>query len=239
MSLLGKLKLQKLKITSFKDAKRESKKGEFEVMFNPTSIRQNYSIKYSRKQALNSTSRQAVYIFSNPRVLKLELIIDGTGVTEMGITQFKKKKSVTEQVSDLIDKAFRMDESQHEPAYLTVEWGDLDWGEQEKGAKFKCRLESVDITYTSFERNGTPLRAKLDVSLISDIEPERRVVEEGKESPDITHRRIVVQGDTLPLLTKEIYGTSKYYLQVAQANNLNDFRNLTPGQELFFPPLES
>ena len=45
-------------------------------------------------------------------------------------------------------------------------------------------------------------------------------------------------GDTLPLLCKEIYGSPEHYLRVAQANNLNNFRNLTPGQEIIFPPLE-
>ena len=46
-------------------------------------------------------------------------------------------------------------------------------------------------------------------------------------------------GVLLPLLTREIYGTEAYYLRVAQVNNLDDFRNLTPGQVLFFPPLDS
>ena len=45
-------------------------------------------------------------------------------------------------------------------------------------------------------------------------------------------------GDTLPLLSKAMYGSSQYYLRVAQINNLDDFRNLTPGQAIIFPPLE-
>ncbi len=35
-----------------------------------------------------------------------------------------------------------------------------------------------------------------------------------------------------------IYGDSKYYLEVAKANNLTNFRKLTPGQEIFFPPIQ-
>ena len=75
--------------------------------------------------------------------------------------------------------------------------------------------------------------------LISDQDVKKRVKKENKSSPDLTHSRIVKNGDTLPLLTKEVYGTSAYYLRVAQVNKLDDFRNLTPGQELFFPPLGS
>jgi nucleoid-associated protein YgaU len=62
---------------------------------------------------------------------------------------------------------------------------------------------------------------------------------EAKSSPDLTHSRIVKAGDTLPLLSKEIYGTANHYLWIAQQNQLDDFRNLMPGQRLFFPPLVS
>jgi nucleoid-associated protein YgaU len=48
---------------------------------------------------------------------------------------------------------------------------------------------------------------------------------------------VVKSGDTLPLLAKEIYGSSEYYLRVAEVNGIDDFRNLTPGQQIIFPPL--
>jgi nucleoid-associated protein YgaU len=35
-----------------------------------------------------------------------------------------------------------------------------------------------------------------------------------------------------------IYGDSKYYLDVAAANGLDDFRSLTPGAEIRFPPID-
>jgi nucleoid-associated protein YgaU len=53
----------------------------------------------------------------------------------------------------------------------------------------------------------------------------------------MTHRRTVVAGDTLPLMCFQIYQDSTRYLDVARHNKLNDFRNLEPGQQIFFPPL--
>ncbi|NOY83787.1 MAG: hypothetical protein GXO96_02990 [Nitrospirae bacterium] len=84
-----------------------------------------------------------------------------------------------------------------------------------------------------------PLHAELDINLIADEEVEKRQAKENKSSPDLTHVRLVKSGDTLPLMSKEIYGTSVHYLRVAQVNGLDDFRNLVPGQEIFFPPLET
>ena len=57
-----------------------------------------------------------------------------------------------------------------------------------------------------------------------------------KSSPDLTHLREVGAGDTLPLMANRIYGNSADYIKVAKYNNLKAFRQLIPGQKLFFPP---
>ena len=53
-----------------------------------------------------------------------------------------------------------------------------------------------------------------------------------------SHRVLVKEGDTLPLLCHEIYGDAWYGPQVARFNHLADFRRLVPGTQLHFPPLE-
>ena len=102
---------------------------------------------------------------------------------------------------------------------------------------FDCRLSSVDIKYTSFDREGSPTGAELDIVLIEDISDALRVREDNFQSPDVTHFRVVKAGDTLPLLSNSVYGDPSHYLTVAQFNGLDDFRNLQAGQKLYFPPL--
>ena len=237
MGLLDSMKLQKLTIKAFKKRARSSADliGEFEAMFNPTSFSQKYEIQYGKNQGLNSTNKPVNYARSKPRELSIKLILDGTGVHEMGIFKLGSQKTVSDRVKEFIDLTFRMNGSIHEPNFLLVEWG----GKEDGGLIFSCRLGSVNVSYTGFNRDGSPLRAELDVTLISDQDIKKRIAQENKSSPDLTHHRIVKSGDTLPLLTKEIYGTSQYYLRIAQVNNLDSFRNLTPGQELIFPPLQS
>ena len=228
---LNVFKLEKLKIKAYKARGRSTADwiGDFEAMFNPESFSRKYAIQYGRGQGLNSSDQQATYSRSEPSDLKLKLVLDGSGVSEMGILQLGPQQKVSDRIQEFLDLTFEMNGEIHEPNYLTVIWGDLE---------FSCRLESVDIAYTNFERDGTPLRAELEVSLISDIEAEKRMREESMSSPDLTHSRVVKSGDTLPLLTRQIYGSSAHYIRVAQANRLNNFRQLIPGQELIFPPLE-
>ncbi|AUX33633.1 MULTISPECIES: hypothetical protein [Sorangium] len=225
---LNLFKLEKLKITAFKDVGRRQPSGApFEAMFNPASFSQRYAIAWGAKQGVGSSGPQLSYSQSKPSELTLTLVVDGTGVESMGIVA-PVRKSVKDRVKTFLDVTFRYNGDIHEPNYLLVEWGSL---------KFSCRLSAVDIKYTAFERDGTPLRAEIEVTLISDKAAKARAREEGKTSPDLTHSRIVRSGDTLPLLTKDIYGSSARYLDVARWNRLDDFRSLIPGQEIFFPPL--
>ncbi len=229
MALKNLFKLEKLTIYAYQDSKRKKGEKTFEVMFNPTSFSTKYENVLQKNPGINTSGRSAKYARSQSESLSLKLILDGTGVAGFGLSMLGAK-TVKEQIDDFLELCFYMDGKIHEPKYLKIEWGILNG--------FECRLESVEIDYTSFDKGGMPLRAELKVVFVEDVDPEKRVKEEGKSSPDLTHTRIVKSGDTLPLLTRDIYGSSAYYVRVAQPNALDDFRNLTPGQTLFFPPLE-
>ena len=229
------VKLEKLRIRAYKDRKRKEEVSDpFEVMFNPESFSRKYEIQYSRKEGVGDQYPTVNYTRSRPSSLKLTLVLDGTGVSEMGILQLGPQKTVSERIKEFLELAYQMDGESHEPHYLDVEWGDLA-GDQ----IFQGRLGSVNITYKSFDRAGKPLRAELDITLVSDIPPEKATAKVKKTSADLTHSRTVKGGDTLPLLTKDVYGSSIHYLRVAQFNDLDNFRALVPGQEIVFPPLET
>ncbi len=232
MGLKNPFKLERLKIKAYSTRKRGSGDliDEFEAMFNPESFKQKFAIVYGKNQGYNSTGQKVGYARSKPTDLNLKLILDGTGVNEIGLVSLFSKKKVSDRVKQFLDLTFRMNGAIHEPNFLVVEWGDLI---------FSCRLGSVEINYTLFDRSGSPLRAELNVTLVADKEVKKRMAIENKSSPDLTHVRVVKSGDTLPLLTKKIYGTSSHYLRVAQVNGISNFRNLTPGQEIIFPPLST
>jgi len=237
MALKNPFKLQKLKISAYGDSTRSGQpepKDTFTVMFNPETISMKHENVFQKFQGINTSGRTANYSHSRSDELELELVLDGTGVTDYGLATLvgKGTDSVSKQIETFLNCCFYMDGKLHEPKYLKIQWGDGLL------ADFDCRLQSVSIEYTSFDRNGAPLRAKLATSFQEDLDSSKRLRKEGKSSPDLSHVRIVRSGDTLPLLSKEIYGTSEFYLRVAEANNLDDFRNLRPGQEIIFPPLQ-
>ncbi|KAA3613654.1 MAG: hypothetical protein DWQ05_15340 [Calditrichaeota bacterium] len=234
MSFLKKNKLAKLKIKAYSDDGRAVPVGEFEAMFNPTTLSKKYEIKYGTAKSLGESDNTKTYVRNFPTEISLKLILDEMGVSGSGISLLKSEKTVASQIHHFLDLVFYMNGDTHEPNRLHVEWGDQTDGV----LAFDCRLASVNISYTLFNREGSPLRAELDISLISDEEVSKRRRKENKKSPDLTHQRIVQAGDTLPLLCKNIYGKSMYTTHVARHNRLNNFRNLEQGQTLNFPPLD-
>ena len=238
MSLLNLFKLEKLRIEAYKDENRKMpvNPSSMEVMFNPTSYKKKHAITFSSKarQAIGSAGKPAAYAFTPPGEISFQFIFDGTGVTHFGAGQLVnvlRGKSVKKDIEKFEKICLKMNGDIHAPNFLKIIWGNH--------LNFSCRLRSFDITYKLFDEGGDPLRAELDVTFIDDRSAKAIAREADKKSPDLTHVRTVKSGDTLPLLCKEIYGSSAYYFRVAAENRLDDFRNLVPGQKLNFPPLES
>ncbi|NEQ36044.1 MAG: hypothetical protein F6K40_06995 [Okeania sp. SIO3I5] len=225
-------KLEKLKINVYdKVARSGSPKDTFEVMFNPESYSLKYENVFQTYQGINTSARMVKYSLSKPQELSLKLILDNTGVTSMGATNLLSsgENDVYKRVQTFLKLTTDMDGNIHEPKYLKIEWGDLN---------FSCRLQSVQINYTLFNRSGQPTRAELETVFCGDIEDSKRVKKENKNSPDVYHSRMVKTGDKLPLMTQTIYGDPAYYIQIAKVNNLNNFRKLKTGTNLKFPPIK-
>jgi nucleoid-associated protein YgaU len=222
-------KLEKLKILAYKDVKRTASTYSFEAMFNPESISQTFATRYIPARTVNNATQVATFASQKPTSLNLKLLLDGTGVNRMGVLPaIGSTAPVRKQIDDFLANAYGTQGSTHEPSYLRVLWGAIN---------FPCRLSRVTITYTSFDRSGQPLRAELDLDLIADADLNRQKALAGFSSPDVSHSRTVTSGDTLPLLAKEVYGSASHYLNLARSNSLNHFRRLTPGRVLQFPPL--
>ncbi|WP_299183404.1 hypothetical protein [uncultured Aquimarina sp.] len=237
MALLSELsfKLQKLTILSFDNEERTNDKRKLEVMFNPESVRRSFVNKFTNEASNPQNDSTTKFMYSGSSTVSMSLIFDGTDVDQYGAEiALRLLRGTQKSVAERIDN-FRKDITEikgkiHEPRYLVLSWG--------KTLKFNCRLSSLDINYTLFERNGDPLRAELNVSFIGDDTPKAQLAKLNLQSPDLTHYRMVKAGDQLPLMCQEIYGSPMYYPLVASANKLTDFRNLIPGQEIYFPPIE-
>ncbi|WP_203292771.1 CIS tube protein [Luteirhabdus pelagi] len=224
---LGQLK--KLRVIGYKDDAFTEKiaDGEFSSLLNPETYSLNYSVEYTEAQGQGTSGSQGKYLRTPPENLAVEFLFDRTGAIRG--SQNLKGDGIIDDIEKFKRIVFDYDGDQHKPNYVMIGWGTL---------LFKGVLQQMDIEFKLFSPDGTPLRAVARTQFKGSIEDDLRVAKENNQSPDVTHIRMVKEGDTLPLMTHRIYGNSKYYLQVAAANGLTNFRNLTPGQEIMFPPIE-
>ena len=235
MPLDNLFKLDKLTITAYGKPERNGKPlhEPVEVQYNPESLSLTHANVFQDAQGWGTSSAQARFAYSRSSQLNVNLVFDGTHVDSFGLEILGGVPTVAKRVKDFLETCYHLVGTIHEPAYLK-----LSWGQGVLGNSFDCRLMSVTINYTAFDRNGAPLHAELAAVFMEDIDPAKKASMDRLSSPDLTHRRVVRAGDTLPLLCREIYGSALHYLRVAEVNGLDDFRELHPGQELIFPPFE-
>ena len=220
--------LEKLKIVAYSDAEFNNKvaDGKFSTLINPEKYTYHYKIETDDTQASGTSTISPKFNKKLPENLELDFVFDRSGVIN-GYT------SSDDGIIDDIEKFKKVildyNGDEHKPNYLIISWGTL---------LFKGALTEMDVEFKLFKPDGTPIRAVAKAKFQGFVEDNLRAAKENNKSPDLTHYRTVKEGDTLPLMAFNIYGDSKYYLEVARVNNIINFRKLKTGQKLFFPPLQ-
>ncbi|MFK7748307.1 MAG: LysM peptidoglycan-binding domain-containing protein [Kordia sp.] len=245
MSILGEL--EKMSIQKF-DRDGNKSGDAIKVAINPENYKETFSVEYNLDQETNSPGKKPKFAKVKPGDITFKLLFDSTGIFDIvgldldstltsiaddiaGFNPFKDDEADESNIVAEINKIkdlVAVQGDMHMPFELEITWGSLS---------FKCFLIKLDIDYKLFNSKGFPIRAVATLTCKDSKDDKLRAAELKLSSPDLTHIRQVKEGDTLPLMTYRIYGDSKYYLEVARANNLLNFRDLEPGTELFFPPI--
>jgi hypothetical protein len=195
----------------------------FIAMINPETYAIETKMEFRQGQGQGTTGTQQPFELKPPEEMAFEFLFDNTGIIDGN-----PRDDLSEEIATFTELLMGYDSETHEPKFFKLVWGTL---------LFKGRCIGLLVTYKLFNPDGSPIRAICKVTFREFKEENLRVAEENAQSPDLTHHRIVKKGDTLPLMCYSIYGDSKYYIQVARINKLNNFRSLKTGDEIFFPPI--
>jgi len=110
------------------------------------------------------------------------------------------------------------------------------WG---KFSTFPAVITQVGQKFTLLLENVLPARATLSVTL---QEVPKKAAKKRQQGQNPTSRaagasrvRVVQMGDTIDLIAADELGDAGAWRRVAETNNLEDPRRLTPGQALLIP----
>jgi hypothetical protein len=252
-SLFGTGKLEKMIICALKPIVKDQPPevsdkdtDKYMVQVNPDSYSLNHNVRYERNNTPGSAGDEPKFDHISPTSLDFSIIFDGTGVVPKpagpldnvpgvgavvgaisGLLGDSEEYDVMKEIRKFATVVYDIDGGTHEPRKVR-----LTWGRQ----LYDGVLTSLSLNYKLFKPDGTPLRVEARLSFESVLFDIMNEAEVKKASPDLTHVRKVIAGDTLPLMTHNIYGKASYYIEVARANKIINFRKLREGRSVFFPP---
>jgi hypothetical protein len=219
--------------------------GTFEVQVNPEKVDYNRSIDYKEEDIIGANSPAASFKNYGVEEIKFSLTFDGTGV--IPAANFNPQGAATsyaagmagvsdppddviETLEEFEEIVFDFNGEKHGPNKVDIRWGSLHIK--------NCFIKTYNVAFTLFSPEGKPIRAIVELGFKCIMDKVQRVREANTSSPDLTHLKTVRMGDELFIMCHEIYKSPKYYLQVAEKNNILNFRSLKAGSKLLFPPLE-
>jgi len=231
MAALEKLTIQAYETIDFNDTE---KVGEpFVTMFNPDKYDEKYAIEHKEDQAQGTAGNASKFNKIKPQEYQFDFLIDGTGTaqdTSASAGQPIKKKDVGKEIQKFMKVVYEYKGDKHRPRFCMIKWG--EW------LIVRSVFKSCTISYTLFDRNAYPLRARIKAIFSEVRSDERRALKQNDSSPDMTHIRRVKEGDNLVLMCYRIYEDIRYYPLLARTNNLTQFQVLQPGTEIRFPPVD-
>jgi nucleoid-associated protein YgaU len=212
------MKLEKATIDILNGTPREP----IRVLFNPF----EYSIE--RANVYKSTAVPGLsgpliqFINGDADVLSMELFLDDY------LDPPRDGRSVKDRLDDMA-LLLEIDPKLHAPPLVQFVWGRLT---------FKAIIEKLSRKITLFRPDGTPARATINVSF-KEYKTLPELVNDPKlESADKSKRRVIVGRDSLWLLAAREYDDPARWPKIAEHNDLDDPRDIAPGDWVMVPPLD-
>jgi hypothetical protein len=192
-------------------------------MFNPYEYSVSKSNSYEEKPKNDADTPQGEFFKSGAQTLKLNLLFDtyesGSDVSQETNKLWKFMMTKTREESSQNEKI--------EPPQVAFEWGVF---------KFVSYITSMTQKFTLFEKDGTPVRANVDVTFTqyTDVNdyPKQNPTSGGGPIERIWR---VIAGDRLDTIAAEVYRDATRWRLIAEKNNISNPLALRPGQQLRIP----
>lgn len=197
--------------------------GQLRVLFNPTEYTLDRTNTYKATSVPGLSGPLIHFINGEADMLSMELFLDDyTDKPKAG------EKSVRERLDDLAN-LLEIDRDQHAPPIVRFVWGKLS---------FKAIIEKLSRKLTLFQPDGAPARASVSITFKEYRTLPELVIQPRLQSADKSKRRVIVDGDSLWLLASREYEDPRLWRVIAEHNDLDDPRDIAPGDWVTVPPLE-
>src|SRR5262245_13751312 len=158
------------------------------MQFNPEEYTLSRDINYAQSAIPGLSAPILQFVNGNMQTLEMELFLDSYEQHKVGNTVVNPAQSdvrvLVRQVTDLM----AIEPTTHAPPVLLFTWGSL---------AFTCVLARASQRYLMFLPDGTPVRARLNVTFNEYRNVDLEAKEVKRETSDYAKRHVVSEGETL------------------------------------------
>jgi hypothetical protein len=222
---LTRSNLEAARVYEVDDSGREKSGGlSVPCMFNPFEYIVTKANRYQEQSRNRCDSPRLEFQKAGPPTLRLSLIFD-TYETGEDVTQ------TTRALMKLMETRTREEGGQTEkvpPPRVAFEWGVFS---------FVAVITNMTQRFTLFKRDGTPVRAKVEVTFTQDRDPNDHPDQNPTSGGgDVERVWRVIAGDRLDTIAYEVYGDATKWRLIAEQNQIVAPLRLRAGQRLAIPP---
>ncbi len=193
----------------------------FKFQFNPATLSVKRENTFEKKEE-NQKPTTVEYKSSGPVCLAIPDVIFDT---------YEQRTSVRSTYVDKLEKMMDYDKTSHVIPVISFVWGQFS-GSSEHTPNYAFYMKGLDVEYSLFLPDGTPVRAKVKMSLEQVTWDPK-----DKQSPDHAKLYVVRQGDTLQGIAQREYEDPREWRRIAKLNNISDPLEIRPGTRLLVPPI--
>lgn len=224
---MGKTQLKKATITVLKGAQQGT---VISVLFNPTEYSFERTNAYKATPVPGLSSPLVQFVNGECDQLSMDLFLDDYTDPGGPTSLLQKENLPVVNRLEAISRLLLIDRDLHAPPPVRFDWGSMT---------FAAVIEKLGRKVTMFHPDGTPARATLSVSFKEYRTLREQLREPRRESADKSKRRIVVGRDQLWRIAAREYDDANEWRRIAEANDLDDPRDIAPGDWLLLPPMEN
>ena len=198
------------------------------VMFNPEEYTLSRDINYAQTPIPGLSAPIIQFVHGNLQTLEMELFLDTVEAHAENNRQLNRAgedvRRLVRQITDLMN----IDPASHAPPIVLFTWGSLN---------FTGVLAHASQRFIMFLPDGTPVRARLQVTFNEFRNVDLEAKEIKRETADYSRIVVVKQGETLSSIAWRTYGNPRLWRPIALRNGIANPRALVTGMQLVVPQL--
>jgi hypothetical protein len=188
------------------------------LRFNPTEYRVSKGNNFAEIAIPGLESPPLQFVRGAAETLTVDFLLDTSDTLE----------DVRERYVTRLRGLLRLQEKLHAPPIVAFVWDEQ---------VFKGVIQNLNVNFTLFSPDGTPLRAQVSATLKEYRPVKIQVSERRTSSPDVEKTYVVRRGETLTSIAAAVYRDPALWRRIAAANLIQDPRTLEPGTSLTIPAL--